>query len=457
LTVSSEIQVESYVQRQINEAIKYIHRKNCVLHTAYCILPTEMKIVRIIARLNVGGPARHVVWLTAGLPKDEFEQLLVAGVIPQGEDDMSYFATQHGIEPLIIPQMSRELSLKDIITLWKVYRLLLKEKPDIIHTHTAKAGTIGRVAGFIYRWFTPKTLIGKPRNVRFVHTFHGHVFHSYYGAAKTKFFLAVEKMLARFVSDKIVVLSEQQCEEINGRFKVGKKNQFEIIPLGIDLTIFQNSETRRNILRDEIGAKDDEILIGIVGRLTEIKNHSLFLRIAARVKELKPTMPIRFLIIGDGHLRSELEKEAKDLKLDNWVLFLGERTDPQNFYPALDVVALTSLNEGTPLTLIEAMANSCPAISTSVGGVVDLLGKESSTDNYVLCERGIRVPSQDVETFSQGLIRLIEDKNLRYEIGKRGESFIFDNYSKERLLVDIGNLYRKLNRVSANYGSERVC
>jgi glycosyltransferase involved in cell wall biosynthesis len=405
-----------------------------------------MKIVRIIARLNVGGPARHVVWLTAGLPKDEFEQLLVAGVVPQGEDDMSYFATQHGIEPLIIPQMSRELSPKDIITLWKIYRFLLKEKPDIVHTHTAKAGTIGRVAGFLYRWLTLKTLIGKPRPVRFVHTFHGHVFHSYYGTGKTKIFLAIEKILARFVSDKIIVLSEQQRNEINGRFKVGRKNQFEIIPLGIDLTVFQNSKERRNILREEIGATDDEILIGIVGRLTEIKNHSLFLRIAARVKDLNLKKQIRFLIIGDGYLRSELEKEANDLKLNEVVFFLGERTDPQNFYIALDVVALTSLNEGTPLTLIEAMANSRPVISTSVGGVVDLLGKEKFADNYFLCERGIRAPSQEVESFAQGLIKLIEDKTLRDELGKQGERFILDNYSKERLLDDIGKLYRDLTK-----------
>lgn len=404
-----------------------------------------MKIVRIIARLNVGGPARHVVWLTSGLPKEEFEQLLVTGVVPEGEDDMSYFAADNGVVPLIIPQMSRELSPKDAITFWKIYRLFLKEKPDIIHTHTAKAGTVGRIAGFLYRWLTIKILIGKPRAVRFVHTFHGHVFHSYYGKAKTNVFLTVEKVLARLTTNKIVVLSGQQREEINERFKVGKANQFTIIPLGIDLNAFKDSHTRRQILRDEIGAKEDEILIGIVGRLTEVKNHSLFIRLAARVKELKPEGRFRFLVIGDGHLREKLEEEARNLNLSDTILFLGERSDPQNFYPALDIVALTSLNEGTPLTLIEAMANARPVISTSVGGVVDLLGKEIKQESFILCERGIRAPSGDVESLAHGLLYLIENETLRFETGKRAEAFILKNYSKERLLADIKKLYRELS------------
>lgn len=410
-----------------------------------------MKILRIIARLNVGGPARHVVWLNAGLPRDEFEQLLITGVVPLGEDDMSYFAEQHGITPYIIPEMSRELSPKDAVTLWKIYRLFLKEQPDIIHTHTAKAGTIGRFAGFFYRWFTLKTLIGKPRNVRFVHTFHGHVFHSYYGAAKTKFFLAIEKSLARFVTNKIVVLSEQQRKEIQEIFKVGRADQFKIIPLGIDLSVFQNSNSRRHILRDELSANDDEILIGIIGRLTEIKNHSLFLRVAARTKELlaekNVQKKVRFIVIGDGHLRIKMEEEARSLNLNDSIVFLGDRNDPENFYPALEIVALTSRNEGTPLTLIEAMANSLPVISTSVGGVVDLLGETLTNDtnsNFVICERGVRALSDKVDSLAQGLFFLINNETMRSEIGNRGNTFVINNYSKERLIKDVKELYKEL-------------
>ena len=409
-----------------------------------------MKIVRIIARLNVGGPARHVVWLTSALQDEEFESLLVTGVVPSGEDDMSYFAEQHGVGPVVIPQMSRELSLKDAVTLWKVYRLLLKEKPDIIHTHTAKAGTAGRIAGFLYRWLTPKTLIGKPRRVSFVHTFHGHVFHSYYGPKKTRLFIAIERALARFVTDRIVVLSEQQRKEISQDFKVGKADQFAVIPLGINLEVFQDRSTKRNRLRDEIKADDDEILVGIVGRLTEIKNHSLFLRVSHRVKELIQNQKrIRFLIIGDGHLREKLKRESRNLDLTNDILFLGDRNDPEHFYPALDIVALTSLNEGTPLTLIEAMANARPVISTAVGGVVDLLGEEKTKDEngFAVCERGLRAQSNDVEAFSRGLVRLIEDEVLRSELGARGEDFVKRAYSKERLIEDVKNLYRELNKI----------
>src|SRR2546428_12882001 len=169
-----------------------------------------MKILRIIARLNVGGPARHVVWLTAGMKRDGYDTLLVAGVVPPGEDDMSYVAAQAGITPLIIPEMSREISLRDAITVWKLFRLMLRERPDLVHTHTAKAGTVGRVAGMMYRWLTPAALIGKPRSCRFVHTYHGHVFHSYYGRLKTRLFLTIERSLARLITDRIVVISHQQ-------------------------------------------------------------------------------------------------------------------------------------------------------------------------------------------------------------------------------------------------------
>ncbi|MCB1024409.1 MAG: glycosyltransferase, partial [Acidobacteria bacterium] len=171
-----------------------------------------MKIVRIIARLNVGGPARHVVWLDEALQDEEFESVLLTGTVPDGEEDMGYFADKYGVKPVFIEQMSRELSPKDLISLWKVYREILRNRPDIIHTHTAKAGTIGRVAGFVYRWLTPGMMVGKPRKLKIVHTFHGHVFHSYYGASKTKVFLFIERMLARFASDKIVVISGQQRE-----------------------------------------------------------------------------------------------------------------------------------------------------------------------------------------------------------------------------------------------------
>ena len=408
-----------------------------------------MKILRIIARLNVGGPARHVVWLTDGLRASGYDTLLVTGVVPPGEDDMTYFAQSAGVVPHVIPQMSREISLRDALASWKVFRLMLRERPDLVHTHTAKAGTVGRVAGLLYRWLTPAALIGKPRACRFVHTYHGHVFHSYYGPAKTKLFLTIERALARLVTDRILVVSEQQRREINEDFKVGRPEQFAVVPLGLDLSLFSDGQAKRSRLREELNASDDEILIGIVGRLTEIKNLEMFLRAVARVKELNRCSSdqrrMRFVIIGDGSLRGTLEQQARELGLANDVVFLGTREDPEFFYPALDVVALTSHNEGTPLTLIEAMANERPVVSTAVGGVVDLLGASGAADDgYTVCERGISVKSGDVEGFAAALTRLIRDARLRKELGRRGREFVAHNYAKERLISDISNLYEQL-------------
>jgi glycosyltransferase involved in cell wall biosynthesis len=402
-----------------------------------------MKVLRIIARLNVGGPARHVVWLTEGLRPD-YETLLVAGIVPPGEDDMSYLAANAGIEPVILREMSREISLKDAVTVWKLFRLMLRERPDIVHTHTAKAGTVGRVAGLFYRWMTPAILIGRPRPCRFVHTYHGHVFHSYYSPNKTRLFLAVEKFLARFATDRIIVISGQQRQEINANFRVGRSRQFAVIPLGIDLSVYADWQTRRAAFRREVNASPDEILIGIVGRLTEIKNHQGFLDAAAQLKKISRAK-LRFLVIGDGGLRPQLEAHARELGLQDDVLFSGTRSDPENFYPALDIVALTSLNEGTPLSLIEAMANERPVIATAVGGVVDLLGQQTSKrDGFHICERGVLVEEKDSETFARGLELLITDESLRQEIAIRGREFVEKNYSKDRLLSDVAKLYQQM-------------
>ncbi|HKN84374.1 MAG TPA: glycosyltransferase, partial [Pyrinomonadaceae bacterium] len=341
------------------------------------------------------------------------------------------------------PEMSREISPRDLITAWKLYRLMRRERPRLVHTHTAKAGGVGRAAGFMYRWLTPSALGGRPRQCRFVHTYHGHVFHSYYGPLKTKLFLVIEKMLAR-MTDRIIVISEQQRREISEDFRLGRREQFAVIPLGIDLNVYEHWQTRGTKLRAEISASDDDLLIGIVGRLTAVKNHELFLEAAALLKKIS-TQRLKFLIIGDGARRPELESQARQLGIGNDVVFLGTRADPENFYAALDVVALTSLNEGTPLSVIEGMANSRPVIATGVGGVVDLLGQEvGSVDGYLICDRGIRVRSGDAEGFANGMKRLIDDAALSEGLGARGREFVLKNYSKERLIDDIANLYAEL-------------
>jgi glycosyltransferase involved in cell wall biosynthesis len=406
-------------------------------------LERVMKIVRVIARLNVGGPAKHVVWLTKGLQTSDCQTVLVAGTVPAGEDDMSYFAVESGVVPVFLPEMSREISPKDAVTVWKLYKLFQREQPDIVHTHTAKAGTVGRMAGLLYRWLTPGA-----RSCRFVHTYHGHIFHSYYGRLKTQLFLTIEKILARLATDRIVVVSEQQRREIHEEFGVGRADQFAVIPLGVDINVFARWRERGLSFRQEVGAEDDDVLIGIVGRLTEIKNHRLFLEAAAILKERFASdlagSRVRFVVIGDGALRSDLEVQASSLGLTADTIFAGSRRDLEVFYPALDIVALTSRNEGTPLTLIEAMGNARTVIATAVGGVIDLLGDPSegnSNEGFVICQRGIRVVPDDAAAFASGLALLVADAPLRREIGERGLQFIGSFYSRERLLDDIRALY----------------
>jgi hypothetical protein len=178
----------------------------------------NVRILRIIARLNVGGPARHVVLQTRDLQDGEFQSWLIAGSVPEGEEGMNYLAEESGVKPIYIPEMSRELSVMDIVSLYKIYREMKRIKPDILHTHTAKAGAVGRAAGLLYRWSCFRTLVGKPRPLKVVHTFHGHVFHSYYGKFKTRIFIMIEKVLARVATDKIIVITEQQYDEIHNTF-----------------------------------------------------------------------------------------------------------------------------------------------------------------------------------------------------------------------------------------------
>jgi glycosyltransferase involved in cell wall biosynthesis len=375
---------------------------------------------------------------------------------------MSYFAAAQGVVPVRLPEMSREISPKDAAAIWKLYRLFRRLRPDIVHTHTAKAGTVGRVAGLLYKWLTPSALMGRPRACRFVHTYHGHVFHSYYGAAKTKLFLAVERALARLATDLIVVISPQQLEEIHGRFGVGRATQFRIVPLGLDAAIFADSRARRRTARERLGVarEDDTLLVGIVGRLTEIKNHRLFLEAAALLKarlsarrenggDTAAAPHVRFVVVGDGHLRLDLETHACALGLADDVIFTGTLDDPENFYAALDIVALTSLNEGTPLTLIEAMASERAVVATAVGGVVDLLGGVEASElrrpgAWRLCERGVQVEPGDAEGFSRAVEHLVDHGELRASMGERGRAFAEKNYSKERLVEDVLRLYENL-------------
>lgn len=400
----------------------------------------RLRVVRIIDRLNVGGPAKHVTWLTAGMNSQEFDTTLITGTIPPGEGDMSYFAREAGVEPLILKEMSRELNPRDLFVIWKLWRELVRLQPHIVHTHKAKAGAAGRLAAWLYKWLTPGSLWLRPRECRVLHTFHGHIFHNYYGAAKTAAFIAIERALARFCTDRIITISNQQRREINEQFKVGRAAQFEVISLGID---FEETKSRRGPLRAELGIGDATPLIGVVGRLCEIKNHALLLESLARLK--RQGLDWRLAVVGDGHLRAPLEAQANALGIAERVHFTGFRQDAAALYAEFDIAALTSLNEGTPLTLIEAMSCGVPAAATEVGGVVDLLGaRREQRDGFTIWEHGVTAPSRDAESYARALKLLIEDSNLRARMGAQGRAFIHARFSKQRLIADMESLYRNL-------------
>ncbi len=404
----------------------------------------RIRIVRIIDRLNIGGPTKHVTWLTAGLNTAEFESTLITGVVPSNEGDMTNYALAAGIKPLIIQAMSRELGIRDIVVIVKLWRELLRIKPHIIHTHKAKAGATGRLAALLYRWLTPSALWLRPRPCRIVHTFHGHIFHSYYGVVKTKFFVAIERVLAWLCTDRIVTISEQQQHEIHEQFGVGRPAQMRIIRLGIAC---EEALARQKSLRVEYDIKEHELTVGIVGRLCEVKNHTMFLDAVARFIKDEPFSEARthFFLIGDGHLRPALEQQAHLLGITDRVTFTGFRNDVVNLYEELDVVALTSLNEGTPLTLIEAMNKGCAVITTEVGGVINLLGRcRSQQAGFQLWDHGITTPTEDAETFARALRFLLTQTALRSEMGSSGRSFVNTHHSRQRLLQDIISLYQEL-------------
>ncbi|HXG67020.1 MAG TPA: glycosyltransferase family 4 protein [Blastocatellia bacterium] len=420
-----------------SHASRITHHVSRITHHA-----SPIRVVRIIDRLNVGGPAKHVVWLTEGLRGGEFETTLITGTVPPGEGDMSYFAQAAGVEPIVVREMSRELSPRDVVVIARLLRQLWELKPQIIHTHKSKAGAAGRAAAMLYKWLTPSALWLRPRRCRVVHTYHGHIFHSYYGPAKTRLFLAIERTLARLCTDRIITISEQQRREISGFLRLKDAGIFRVIPLGLDL---DEAPDRPGALRRELRIGDDEILIGSVGRLCEVKNYALLLEAAAHLFADTTAPPVRFVVIGDGHLRAELERRAHKLGLSGKVLFTGFREDVMSLYCDMDIVALTSLNEGTPLTLIEAMNRGRAIAATEVGGVPDIMGtRRASTDGFSVWEHGVTARSGDPQGVARALRFLMERPELRARMGGRGRAFVRAHLSRDRLISDMQRLYRDL-------------
>lgn len=391
------------------------------------------KILRIINRFNLGGPTYNAAYLTKYISPD-FETILVGGIKDEAEGSSEYIVRNLGIEPVIIPEMRRSLNpANDLITYRKISKIIKKFKPDIVHTHASKAGTVGRLAAI-------------RNNVPvIVHTFHGHVFHSYFGSSKTNFFINIEQGLASQCS-KIIAISNKQKEELSEVYKIAAPDKFEVIPLGFDLQRFQiDTLMRRAEFRKAYNLDDDEIAIGIVGRLAPVKNHDLFLNAIKNVQR-NTNRRIRAFVIGDGELMNDLENICTALKLDfvqpnngyikkATVTFTSWIKDIESAYPGLDIVAMTSLNEGTPVSLIEAQAANKSIISTNVGGIENIVipGKTATlTKNNCVLD------------FSEKLIELVNNEQLRMLYESNGWDHVRDKFHYTRLVSDMEKLYYKL-------------
>jgi len=390
------------------------------------------RVLRILNRLIIGGPALNAVYLTRYMAPD-WETKLVIGGKDDHEQDATHLTERLGIEPVVVPEMLRAINPRaDRAAYNKVKQLIQDFKPDIVHTHAAKSGAIGRLAAISCK--VPVI----------VHTFHGHVFHSYFGKAKTQAFIQIERYLAKRTSG-IIAISELQKKELAETYRIAAEPKISIIPLGFDLDRFTiDQAAKRLAFRERYDIAPDEIAIGIVGRIVPVKNHRLFVAAAAlALKQSKEKL--RFLIIGDGDMRPGLEADFRQAGIPyayypedprhTQAICISWQTEMDNVLAGLDIVALSSHNEGTPVSLIEAQAAGRPVVSTNVGGVADVV-----SDGIT----GFITPPGNAEDFAMALLRLTEDPELRQRFGKAGREAVRERFSYQRLVKDMDGYYRLL-------------
>lgn len=383
-----------------------------------------VRVLRIITRLNIGGPARHTVLLSQGLADRGFETTLMAGNLGPGEGDMSYLADEPGLTVKAISSLHREiLPTRDTIALAEIISVCIRLRPHIIHTHTSKAGFLGRIAGLI---------AGVPIRI---HTFHGHIFGGYFDEQTTRFFILLERLLAAF-SHQIISLSEGQKRELSLIHRIAPANKIQVIPLGFrHLEDLASAKNRlKGTLKTALGLKPSTRLVGTVGRLVDIKGIDLLVETAARTCRIFPD--VHFVIAGDGHLKSRLEKQARCLEIAHRVHFLGWQKDLSSVYADLDVFALSSHNEGTPVAVIEAMAAGVPVVATAVGGVADIL-EHGKLGSLVYSRNPEEIKERIAEVLS-GNFPVDSERDAKIISAKT--KFRFDS---KRLLDDMETLYKK--------------
>lgn len=384
----------------------------------------KIKVVRIINRFNIGGPTFNATFLTKFLG-DEFETTLIGGVPDEGEKDSHHILHQYGIEPIIIPEIQRSLNpVKDYKAYKKIKQILKDINPDIVHTHASKAGFVGRAAAISLK--IPVVL----------HTFHGHVFHSYFGNAKTQLFIQIERFLAK-KSTGIIAISNLQKQELSEIHKIAPAEKIKVIPLGFDLAQFsENKAEKRAKTRAEYNLLEDEVAIAIVGRLAPVKDHDYFLDVVQSLLDQTKTK-IRVFIVGDGSEKAIIQERVDEINneypetivMTSWIL------DIATFNQGTDIICLTSKNEGTPVSIIEAQASGIPVVSTDVGGVRDIL--EDGKAGFVI-KRG------NIETYTEKLRLLVEDSSMREKFSIFGHENVKYKFSYHRLVDDMRKYYKTL-------------
>jgi len=387
-----------------------------------------VRVLRLITRLNIGGPSIHAITLSDRLSARGYRTRLVFGRVGAGEGDMRYLLPPM-VDACEMASLQRAISpARDLRAVAQLLGIMRAFHPHIVHTHMAKAGTVGRTAAAIHNRTT-----GRADRARVVHTYHGHVLEGYFSPARTRMFLAVERALAR-ITDRIVAISPRIRDELAGEQRIGRPDQYRIIPLGFDLRALAAIDARaRAAARAALAIPPDAHVITTVGRLTAIKQHALFLE-AARLIAASDPLAV-FVIAGDGELRADLERLARDLALDRRTRFLGWRRDLETVYGASDVFLLTSRNEGTPVALIESLAAGTPGVSTDVGGVRDVIDGTGSV---------LVAPFGDASALAAHVLALLDDPARRAALGERGRHSVLARYHIDRLVGDVDALYREL-------------
>ena len=389
------------------------------------MLPSDgpIRVLRVIARLNMGGPAIHVANLAAGLETRGYHTTLVAGSLARGEDSMDFLAERLGIRVVSVPELQREVSvLHDARSVRHMTALIRQERPHILHTHTAKAGAIARAAAL---------LAGDARPPIVVHTFHGHVLKGYFGPARTAFFRRVERSLARS-SDVLIAVSPEVRDELV-EHGVAPRDKFAVIRLGIPLEDRLGDATADLDYRRLYGIPREAFVVGWVGRMTGVKDTGAVLEIVRATRERG--IDAVLCMVGDGPDREPLEQLAQDLGIASSTYFVGYQSDVAGYYHLFDAFVLPSVNEGTPVSVIESLASGTPVVANRVGGVPDVV--RDGVDGF-LVEPG------DTAAAADRLALLAGDAQLRARLGESGRASMFERYSVSRLVDDVDRLYRSL-------------